>query len=493
MRKSGVILPIYSLPGPYGIGCMSQEAVQYAEFLANAGLSYWQILPTGVVNDSNSPYQSVSVFAGNPLLIDLRHLIEQNLLTDEECAEHRWGDNPNKVDYPAVKAGREVLLRRAFERSAKDGEQGAKIATFVAKNRYWVIDYARFMVLQQTPVDPQNKKMLAAAWGRDAKALKEFDAAYRTELDYHIYVQALFFECWQKFRSSVNKLGVKLIGDMPIYVAAQSADVWSHPEMFELDKKGRPRRIAGCPPDAFSATGQLWGNPLYNWENMAGDGYKWWIERLRQSTALCDRVRIDHFRAFEAYFSIPAKAEDATGGRWVKGPGIEFFRAMQKAVKNLDLIAEDLGTLTEGVHKLRREAGMPGMAVLQFAFDGDPNNTYILHNLKPDAILYTGTHDNDTLRGWYYGLPDHLRAYCNYYARPGQERPWWDMLGTAWSSVCELVMAQMQDFLGLDSSARTNVPSVPQGNWEWRMTEGYDDNDMARQIRDLNHLYGRWM
>ena len=488
MRQSGVILHISSLPSPCGIGTMGKEARAFADFMAEAGLRWWQILPLGDINDSNSPYQSSSVFAGNPLLIDLETLCEAGWLKPEELREFPWGSDPGKVDYAAVKLGRDRLLRRAFARvgTALDGELDA----FCRANTYWLPDYARFMVMQELrdtlPAD--LAKGLAA---RSAAALEAFDEQYSENQRYYIFLQYQFYTQWQSLRRYVNSKGVSFIGDIPIYVAANGADVWAHPELFCLDEKGRMTDQSGCPPDYFAADGQVWGNPLYNWEAIAKEDYRWWAERLKQCHLLCDRVRIDHFRGFEAYYSIPAEAETARDGHWVEGPGMDFFAAMQHQVEDLDLIAEDLGTLTEGVHRLREAVGCPGMAVLQFAFDGDPNNIYLPHNMTRDRIMYTGTHDNDTLCGWYESLPDWQRAYCGYYARPGWERPWWDMLGTAWSTVCELAMAQMQDFLGLESSCRMNTPGVSEGNWGWRMLPDRANSDLARHIRDLNHLYGR--
>lgn len=488
MRQSGVILHISSLPSPYGIGSMGAEARRFVDFLAQAGLRYWQILPLGETNESNSPYQSPSVFAGNHLFIDLQQLCADGLLEQAEIDLVYWGSDPRRVNYPAVKSGRNLLLRRAWDRCGDRLDK--ELEAFAQSNSYWLPDYARFMVMQELG-DTLPEMLRRGLWARSESALQELDRSYGRYLYYYYFLQYLFHRQWQQLREYANGKGVSFIGDIPIYVAASSADVWAHPELFCLDENGQMADQAGCPPDGFSAVGQMWGNPLYNWQEMAKQDYKWWAERLKQCHLLCDKVRLDHFRGFEAYYSIPADAETALKGHWIEGPGIVFFDSMKRQVEGLDLIAEDLGTLTDGVHQLRQAVGCPGMAVLQFAFDGDNSNTYLPHNMTRDRIMYTGTHDNDTLLGWWQSLPEWQRSYCGFYARPGWERPWWDMMGTAWATVCDLAMAQMQDFLGLDGSCRMNIPGKTEGNWGWRMLPGEATDDLARSIRDLNHLYCR--
>ena len=488
MRQSGVILHISSLPSAYGIGTMGAEARRFVDFMAEAGLRYWQILPLGEINQSNSPYQSPCVFAGNPLFIDLEQLCAEGLLNREELDETYWGSDPRRVDFPAVKAGRDRLLRLAWQRCGS--RLDPQLEQFSRDNGYWLPDYLRFMTMQELGgvLDPVLRQGLAQ---RKPEALVKFDKEYAPFQRYYLFLQYVFFNQWKQLRAYANSHGISFIGDIPIYVAASSADVWAHPELFRLDAEGKMTGQAGCPPDAFSEDGQMWGNPLYNWDEMAKQNFRWWAERLKQCHQLCDKVRLDHFRGFEAYFNIPFNAQKATEGHWEEGPGIAFFDAMKAQVRGLDLIAEDLGTLSEGVHKLREAAGCPGMAVLQFAFDGNNANSYLPHNMTRDRIMYAGTHDNDTLAGWYRSLPDWQRAYCGYYARPGWEKPWWDMLGTAWSTVCDLAMAQMQDFLGLDSSCRMNLPGSPENNWVWRMLPYEANYDLARAILELNRLYGR--
>jgi len=488
MRQSGVILHISSLPSPYGIGTVGKQARQFVDFLVEAGLSCWQILPLGEINQSNSPYQSPSVFAGNPLFIDLEQLCEDGLLHKQELDETFWGHDPRRVDFPAVKKGRDRLLRLAWQRCGSKLDE--KLDAFCRENDYWLPDYMRFMTMQEVGgvIAPDLRQGLQQ---RSKDALAKFDREYAPFQRYYLFLQYLFFTQWQQLRKYANSKGISFIGDIPIYVAASSADVWAHAELFQLDEDGNMSGQAGCPPDAFAADGQMWGNPLYNWEEMAKQDYRWWAERLKQCHRLCDKVRLDHFRGFEAYFNIPSTAQKATEGHWEEGPGIAFFDAMKCQVENLDLIAEDLGTLSEGVHMLRQQVGCPGMAVLQFAFDGNRSNLYLPHNMTRDRIMYAGTHDNDTLAGWYSSLPDWQRAYCGYYARPGWERPWWDLLGTAWATVCDLAMAQMQDFLGLDSSCRMNVPGSPDNNWAWRMLPHEMNSKLAYEILELNRLYGR--
>lgn len=488
MRQSGVILHISSLPSPYGIGTMGARAKLFADFLARAGLRFWQILPLGEINDSNSPYQSPSVFAGNPLFIDLDQLCAEGLLKKSELDETFWGSDPRRVDFPAVKAGRDRLLRLAWQRCG--GKLDRELEAFCRENCYWLPDYIRFMAMGELG-GTLPEGLRRGLQRRDEAALEEFDREYAPFQRYYLFLQYLFYSQWQELREYANRRGISLIGDIPIYVAAWGADVWAHPELFQLDEAGRMTGQAGCPPDSFAAQGQMWGNPLYNWQEMAKQDYRWWAERLKQCHCLCNRVRLDHFRGFEAFYAIPAGAETALEGHWEPGPGEDFFRAMRRQVEGLDLIAEDLGTITPEVHALRAAAGCPGMAVLQFAFDGNNANSYLPHNMTRDRILYTGTHDNDTLAGWYWSLPDWQRAYCGFYARPGAERPWWDLLGTAWGTVCDLAMAQMQDFLGLDSSCRMNVPGSPKDNWVWRMLPEEPSDALADAIRDLNHLYGR--
>jgi len=489
MRQGGVILHISSLPSPCGIGTMGRQAREFADFLQAAGLQFWQILPLGEVNDSNSPYQSPSVFAGNPLLIDLEQLRDDGLLRQAELEEFGWGGDPRRVDFAAVKAGRAQLLRRAWQRAG--AALADRLAAFRAENACWLPDYARYMTLEHPPAG-LAPALLAGAKARDPAALEQFDRAAAAEQGFWVFQQYLFHTQWQSLRQYVNSRGVGIIGDIPIYVAARSADVWAHPELFCLTPQGSPAQLAGCPPDYFAPQGQVWGNPLYDWQEMQRQDWRWWAQRLAQCSRLYDKVRLDHFRGFEAYFCIPAGPQpDARAGRWQPGPGRAFFDAMERQVQGLDLIAEDLGTLTPEVHRLRQAVGCPGMAVLQFAFDGDPHNAYLPHNLTRDRIMYTGTHDNDTLAGWYAALPDWQRAYCGYYMRPGVQRPWWDVLGTAWGTVCDLAMAQMQDLLGLGSDCRMNTPSVPEGNWRWRLLPGECSTALAKDIRDLNRLYGR--
>jgi len=490
MRSAGMLLPIFSLPGKYGIGSLGKEARAFADFLHSAGQSWWQILPVGPTGAGNSPYTSESTFAGNPLLIDLDDLARQGLLTEAELKSAQLPQT-GRVDYAAVYALREVLLRSAFSRMS--GEQLAAAEAFAAE-RGWLADYALYCAAK--------RHFGGAAWfdwedealrRHEPEALAYWRGVLAEDIAYYTCVQYWFFTQWAALKEYVNGLDIKIIGDLPIYVSLDSADVWSERREFLLDEEGQPKKVAGVPPDYFSADGQLWGNPLYNWEHMKADGFGWWIRRVDGAIQLFDTIRIDHFRGLESYWAVPADAKTAKVGAWEKGPGMDLLRVLKSWFWYADVsyIAEDLGSLTDEVHALRDEAGLPGMKVLEFAFS-DPYNAYLPHNHTANCICYTGTHDNDTLMGWYAGASKRERAFVkDYLGTDEAEGVRQAMLRCGMGSVAELFVAQLQDYLALGSEARINVPGVADGNWEWRLQPRRLTRALAKEIRALTHTFGR--
>ena len=488
-RSAGILLPIFSLPSDYGIGSLGKEARAFADFLHDAGQSWWQILPVGPVGSGNSPYASPSTFAGNPLFIDLDALGAEGLLTAAELAAARV-PSTDKVDYETLKATREPLLRKAFSRMSPEGL--AAVEAFAAQNP-WVREYALYCAARA--------HFGGAAWydwpdeglrRHEPWALGTWRETLRDEVAFHTCVQYWFFTQWAALKNYVNDLGIRIIGDIPIYVSLDSADVWSEREQFLLDSEGRPSQVAGVPPDYFSADGQLWGNPLYDWAAMKRDGFGWWIRRVDGAIRLFDTIRIDHFRGLESYWAVPAGAETAKVGHWEKGPGMDLLRVLTSWFWYADVqyIAEDLGLLTDAVHELREEAGLPGMKVLEFAFSG-PDNAYLPHHYQPHCICYTGTHDNDTVVGWYTHAGEQERSFAEgYLGASGAEDVRKALLRCGQGSVAELFVAQMQDYLGLGSEARINVPGVAEDNWRWRMT-GLPGAALAAEIRDLTARYSR--
>lgn len=447
-RTSGILLHITSLPGPHGIGTLGAEAVNFIKFLRRAGQSWWQILPLGPTGFGNSPYQSYSTFAGNPNLIDLEALVAEGLLKARELEKLNFGKNPGRVDFPRLERAKQQALRQAFRRSR--WRLNRPLHQFARREESWLRDYALFMALKT--------EFRGASWQtwpeplrvREPEALAAAEKRLKREIDYWIFVQYLFDRQWAQIRQTAAAHGVSIIGDVPIYVSTDSADTWASPHLFLLDEARNPQVVAGCPPDGFSDTGQLWGNPLYDWKVHAQTGYAWWIERIRRHAALFDKTRIDHFRGFESYWEIPAGESTAVNGRWVKGPGMKLFEAVETALGRLDIIAEDLGFLTTEVHAFREASGFPGMKVLQFAFDVREESDYLTHLYDRHCVVYTGTHDNNTVKGWLdtVRVPDMLHA-CQYLALNREEGLNWGFIRGAWSSVGNLAVAQMQDFLNL--------------------------------------------
>ena len=481
-------MPISSLPSPYGIGTLGACARQFADFLAAGGQSCWQLLcPTSY---GDSPYQSFSSYAGNPYFIDLDDLAADGLLKPDEYQGLDWGSDPQRVDYGLMYAQRYPVLKKAADRLLANPP--AEYAAFCAASP-WLDDYALFMALKD--------KHSGASWFtwdadirlRRPEAVNAAKAQLAEQVDFWKVVQFLFFRQWGALKAYANNQGVSIIGDLPIYVSADSADVWANPDQFQLDEEGIPTEVAGCPPDAFSADGQLWGNPLFNWERMKEDGYQWWLSRIAYQFTIYDTLRIDHFRGFDAYYAIPYGDETARNGRWRPGPGLDFFKVVNAKLGKRDIIAEDLGFLTDSVRTLLRKTGYPGMRVLEFAFDSrDAGSDYLPHCYPPHCVAYTGTHDNDTILGWLATAPkkdvSFAKAYLRLSAREGYH---WGMMRAAWASPADLAIMQAQDLLGLGREARMNIPSTLGENWKWRALPGVFTPQLASRLRKETKVYQR--
>lgn len=479
MRKSGILMHISSLPSPHGIGTLGRAAYDFVDFLKKSGQSFWQVLPVNPTSYGDSPYQSPSAFAGNPYFIDLDFLAEEGLLSEHEINNYYFADS----DYYLLFQNRYPLLRTAFQRFKKTEDY----FKFTEENAYWLEDFSLFMALKE-----ENHYRSWIYW--DDEALRKHDMSaidkskYSDTADFYKFLQFKFFEQWEKLKRYANQNGVGIIGDMPIYVALDSAEVWSRPELFLLDEAHLPVKVAGCPPDAFSKKGQLWGNPLYRWEAMEEDGFDWWIKRIKMSMKLFDRVRIDHFRGFESYYTIEYGKENAIDGEWEKGPGMKLFNRIKE--QKADIIAEDLGYLTPEVHKLLAECGYPGMKVLQFAFDPYGDSAYLPHNHIENCIVYTGTHDNDTTKGWYASLGKDERNFVNSYLHIS-DNPVESVVCAALASVAETAVIPIQDYMELGSEARMNTPSTLGGNWMFRVKKDDLNDALAEKISRMTKLYRR--
>lgn len=492
MRASGILLPVFSLPSRYGIGTFGKEAFRFVDFLAAAGQKYWQILPVGPTSYGDSPYQSFSTFAGNPYFIDLDILRRDGLLTKEECEGVDWGESPTDIDYGKLFKKRFTILRRAFIRSVRGGRDKKATAAFRRENASWLEDYALYMALKF--------RFSLKAWKywdedirlRKPEALAKWREALKKDIDFWVFTQYHFFAQWGALKSYANKRGIRFIGDIPIYVAEDSADAWANPDIFWLDETLTPVKVAGVPPDGFSATGQLWGNPLYRWDVLRERNYDWWVERVRASVKIYDKVRIDHFRGFDTYYAVPYGDETAERGEWMQGPGPALFDVLRQKLGDVEIIAENLGYLTESVHELLKATGYPGMKVLEFAFDSREASDYLPHNYDKNCVVYTGTHDNDTLGGWFKTAPRADVKFCRRYLRLNRREGFhWGFIKGAWACTADLAIAQMQDFLGLSSEARINQPSTMGTNWRWRLSRGMLSSHLARRIRNMTKLYGR--
>ena len=490
-RSSGILMPISSLPSPHGIGTLGAEARKFVDFLAAAGQSWWQILPVSPTSYGDSPYQSFSAYAGNPYFIDLDLLCEDGLLTPEEVNAVNWGADPARVDYSAIYNGRFPLLHLAMERGWERDVD--KVKSFSVQSDTWLPDYALFMALKRhfgmkswTEWPDEDIRL------RRPEAVQHYQKELADDIRLFSYIQYLFFRQWEALRAYAHEKGIGIIGDLPIYVAMDSADVWADPRAFQLDERNVPAEVAGVPPDYFTADGQLWGNPLYDWDAMKADGYSWWVRRIAGASRLYDILRIDHFRGLESYWAVPYGETTAKIGHWVKGPGMDLIGVLTEKFPNIQFIAEDLGYLTPEVRQLLADSGLPGMKILQFAFDSREAANYLPHTYPRHCVCYAGTHDNSTLMGWKNdAAPADIAAAREYLGLNEEEGFHWGILRGGQSSVADLFVAQMQDYLGLGSEARMNTPGILGGNWQWRMLPGQITEDLTKRIARMTSLYGR--
>jgi len=492
-RSAGLLLHVTSLPGPHGIGDLGPAAHAWVDALARAGQTFWQTLPLAPPGDGNSPYQAFSAFAGNPLLISPDLAVRDGLLHRNEL-EARTASG--RVDFQRVVRSKSRLLTLAWERF--NGGRAARsmrsaFERFQREQASWLDDYTLFMALKDAHGGAGWMNWSPELVRRDAAAQRAARREQSEAIGRHAFAQFLFYRQLGDLRRHARSRGVKLIGDLPIFVSYDSADVWANPQLFLLDRQRRPIAVAGVPPDAFCATGQLWGNPLYDWAAMRREKYAWWVARLRATLEQADLVRFDHFRGFEAYWRVPAASPTAETGRWVKGPGRELFDVLRRAIGELPVIAEDLGVITPPVEELRDSLGLPGMRVLQFAFGDDPQNPHLPHNHVPNSVAYTGTHDNDTTVGWYGSLSARDRKQVRRYLPDvaDAKHAAWPMIRETWKSVAAIAIAPVQDVLGLGSAARMNTPGTATGNWRWRAHDGFDRGPWADRLADLTCMYGR--
>lgn len=491
MRRSGILMHITSLPGPGGIGSLGKEAYAFADFLKASGMAVWQVLPLGPTGYGESPYQSSSVFAGNPMLISCAALREAGLVAYDD-GEEFTPDDPERVDYPAVRESKEKLLRRCFAQS--EGKLQKELAAFRRENP-WVEDFALFTALKA-----RYGGVMWTKWPdrevrrRQPAALERCRRELDGEIRYHLFCQYLFFRQWFALKRYCNGLGIRLFGDMPIYVAEDSADTWTHPEAFQLDGEGVPKRVAGVPPDFFSADGQLWGNPLYRWFSLRLHGYGWWVERMAAMAKMYDIVRIDHFIGFANYYSVPQGAPNARTGKWIIGPGKSLFRTLEKKIPGLNIVAEDLGCVNDRVRRLLTAVGYPGMRVLSFGFGGGEDNPHLPANYVTNSVVYTGTHDNDTVRGWIDTADDTALAQARQLL--GFDKPEDGpaaFVRAVLASRADTAMIPMQDVLGLGGWARMNRPGTIGNNWLWRMAPGAATPELAQRLRRENEATNRRM
>ena len=489
MRKSGILMHVTSLPSPYGIGSMGKCAYEFVDFLCEAGQTYWQVLPLNPTGYGDSPYQSFSSFAGNHYLIDLDMLIDEHLLTQEEVDSVHWGSDESRVDFGCMFENRGKLLYLAYERFSPD----EAFHKFVAENADWLENYALFMSLKEKFHSRPWYEWPVSLMMRIPEIIRSVSQELQDTVQFHYFLQYQFFRQWRALRSYANQRGVKIIGDVPIYVPLDSVEVWSAPELFQLDANCRPTAVAGCPPDSFTSDGQLWGNPLYNWGKMKENGFAWWIRRLSAAAKMYDVVRLDHFRGFESYWAVPAGDQTAAGGTWQQGPGLDFIRAIQEALPDLEFIAEDLGYVTPEVRRLQEESGYPGMKVLQFAFDSRETADYLPHTYPVNSVCYTGTHDNLTLAQWLQeAAPEDTALAKAYLGLNEEEGLVWGMIRGGMSSVSRLCIIQMQDYLELGGTARMNFPgTLSSNNWTWRAGKDFISESLKKRIYETTRRYGR--
>lgn len=490
-RGAGILLPISSLPSKFGIGTLGKEAYCFIDQLKEAGQKYWQVLPAGPTSFGDSPYQSFSAFAGNPYFIDLEMLIEEGLLHKREVTSVRWGENPADVDYAILFQNRFPVLKKAYKRSKHSEESSYR--TFLRQNRYWLRDYCLYMALKFENDNHEWQLWDIPVRLREKAAIKECEERLADEIGFWEFCQYKFYQQWNKLKKYAHKRGIRLIGDIPLYVSMDSADVWAHSELFELDERKKPINIAGVPPDCFSEDGQRWGNPLYNWKVMEADGFEWWKKRMEANAKLYDVIRIDHFIGIVNYWSIPSSCPTAVEGKWRRGPGRKLTDVIKEATKGTDIIAEDLGVVGPNVRRLINRTGWPGMKILEFAFDGSSDNEYLPHNYKDaNCLVYGGTHDNETLLGYYGAKKKKELKYVLQYLRVDKKKQIPEaMMREGFASIANTAIFQMQDILGLDNSARMNLPSSVGINWRWRMLPGEFKKKHIKRLKKLCRLYNR--
>ena len=490
-RSSGILMPISALPSNYGIGTFGRAAYDFADRLKSAGQKYWQVLPLGPTSYGDSPYQSFSTFAGNPYFIDLDLLCEDDLLSKEEISGINWGESASKVDYAAVYQNRFKVLEIAFNNGFERDKE--KVEEFIEKRRDWLVDYALFMALKQEfDMKPWIDWPDEGIKYRLTESLEFYNNKLEDRINFWIYCQFLFFKQWQALKNYVKGLCIRIIGDIPIYVALDSVDVWANRELFLLKEQCSPVVLAGCPPDYFSEDGQLWGNPIYDWAQHKKTDYIWWTSRIKGSLTLFDVIRIDHFRGFASYYEIPWGQDTAKFGVWKEGPGIGFFKALEDKIGRPPIIAEDLGILSPDVKILLINSGFSGMKVLQFAFDPGEQSEHLPHTYQRNCVVYTGTHDNATSVEWFSDAQPDVLNYAREYLGLTQEEGYhWGLIRGAWESVANLAIAPMQDFLGLGRSARMNTPSTLSGNWQWRLSGDLFSEELCQKIAKMTKIYDR--
>lgn len=488
-RSAGVLLHPTSLPGSGGIGTLGPQAFRFVDILEASALSLWQVLPLAPTGYADSPYAALSAFAGNPLLIALEPLVTEGLLSTAEVAELPDGPK-SRVDFGVVIPAKMALLRRAYERFQERGD-ASRLEAFRREHESWLADFALYMAIKGEHGGASWHEWEWPLRVREPEALEAARTHLTAEIDFQRWVQFVFFQQWMALKTYANQRGVRIVGDIPIFVADDSAEVWANPSLFQLDASGTPTVVAGVPPDVFTETGQLWGNPIYNWDEMEKSGFAWWIERFRRLLHLVDMIRLDHFRGFAATWNIPYGNPTAEHGEWIPVPGAALFQSLQSALGELPIIAEDLGVITPDVTALREAFGFPGMKILQFAFDGGPHNPSLPHNFPRDCVVYTGTHDNDTTIGWYQTLSPEERAWIARYLGKDNLDISWDLMRLAFASVADIAIVPLQDVLRLGTSARMNLPGSVQGNWSWRYAEGEFTDEHIAGLRNLSETFGR--
>lgn len=494
-RLSGILLHPTSLPSPYGIGDLGQAAYDFVDFLEKSNQHLWQILPLTPTGAGNSPYSSCSAFAGQPLLISPDHLKELGFLEEWELTTHPETVDEERVDYESVQKWKGLILKLAFTRFQEKADEALlrEYRKFLKDNRYWITDFALYMACKDMHEGKDWQEWEPEYRKATVKAKAELKKLLKTEMEYYYFVQFIFYQEWAKLKAYANEKGIAIIGDMPLFVSLESADVWANQKLFQLDSEGYPTVVSGVPPDYFSEVGQRWGNPIYNWKKHEKNGFKWWVERVRHQFKTVDYLRIDHFRGLEAFWEIPAEEETALNGKWVKAPGKELFLTIEKELgKGLPIIAEDLGTITPEVDELRDYFGFPGMKILQFAFEAEGESSYLPHQFPTtNCVCYTGTHDNNTTQGWYASAPEYSRDKVRCYMNTSGEFVHRDFIRTCFGSVAAYAIIPMQDALGLGEEGRMNIPGVPKGNWGWRYKEDALSDGLAEDLAKLTRIYGR--